>query len=132
MRKKTSAKPLPAITEAEWIVMRVLWESAPMTANAVVAALEGQSDWKPKTIHTLLRRLADKGALSYEKEGREFVFTPQVEAADCQLAEGRTFLDRIFGAPSLAPMLTAFVEREALSAKEIEELKRILNEAGRK
>ena len=80
MRKKHTAKPLPAITEAEWVVMRVLWEGAPMTANAVVAALAGQSEWKPKTVHTLLRRLADKGALAFEKSGREFVFTPQVEA----------------------------------------------------
>jgi BlaI family penicillinase repressor len=129
MRKKHTAKPLPAITEAEWVVMRVLWEGAPMTANAVVAALAGQSEWKPKTVHTLLRRLADKGALAFEKSGREFVFTPQVEAGDCQMAEGRSFLDRVFGGPQLAPMLAAFVRQEALTAREIEELKRILDEA---
>ncbi len=131
MRKKSSAPPPPAITEAEWIVMRVLWEKAPMTANAVVAALAGRMEWKPKTIHTLLRRLTDKGALAYEKVGREFVFTPQVRAGDCQMAEGRSFLDRVFGEPRLAPMLAAFVEQEALSAGEIQELKRILDEAVR-
>jgi len=129
MRKTKTSKPLPAITEAEWVVMRVLWESAPMTANGVVAALAGQSEWKPKTVHTLLRRLTDKGALAYEKSGREFVFTPQVEASDCQMAEGRSFLDRVFGGPQLAPMLAAFVKQEALTAREIEELKRILDGA---
>ena len=129
MRKNHSDKALPAITEAEWVVMRVLWESAPMTANAVVAALAGQSEWKPKTVHTLLRRLADKGALAYEKSDREFVFSPQVEASDCQMAEGRSFLDRVFGGPQLAPMLAAFVQQEALTAREIEELKCILDGA---
>ena len=129
MSKKSPVPVLPSITEAEWIVMRVLWEGAPMTANAVVAALDGHSEWKPKTIHTLLRRLSDKGAIAYQKAGREFVFSPQVDASDCQLAEGRSFLDRVFGSTQLAPMLAAFVEREALSAKEIAELKRILEEA---
>ena len=37
----------------------------------VVAALEGVTEWKPKTIHTLLLRLVGKGALAFEKEGRE-------------------------------------------------------------
>jgi BlaI family transcriptional regulator, penicillinase repressor len=129
MRKIQQPKLLPAITEAEWVVMRVLWEGSAMTANEVVAALAGQREWKPKTVHTLLRRLTDKGALAYEKEGREFVFTPQVPASDCQLAEGRSFLDRVFGGPRLAPMLAAFVEQEALTPTEIAELRRILDEA---
>ena len=132
MRKNNPIVSLPSITEAEWVVMRVLWEGAPMTANAVVAALSGQTEWKPKTVHTLLRRLADKEAIAYQKSGREFVFTPMVTAADCQLAEGRSFLDRVFGEPRLAPMLAAFVNQEALSTREINELKRILNEAERK
>jgi BlaI family transcriptional regulator, penicillinase repressor len=130
MRKKLPV--IPSITEAEWTVMRILWEQAPLTANEVVAALSGQTEWKPKTIHTLLRRLTDKGALSYEKAGREFLFTPLVKAGDCQLAEGRSFLDRVFGAPHLAPMLAAFVKEEALTPGEIEELKRILEEASPK
>ena len=49
----------------------MLWASSPRTANQVVAALEGVTEWKPKTIHTLLRRLVGKGALAFEKEGRE-------------------------------------------------------------
>jgi len=52
-----------------------------------------------------------------------------VKAADCQMAEGRSFLDRVFGKPQLAPLLAAFVAQEALTATEIEELKRILDEA---
>ncbi len=129
MRKTGESKPLPTITEAEWVVMRVLWERAPLRANEVVAALEGQSAWKPKTGHTLLRRLVAKGALTYEKTGREFLFNPLVKVADCQMAEGRSFLDRVFGKPQLAPLLAAFVAQEALTATEIEELKRILDEA---
>lgn len=131
MRKKTKpATPLPSITDAEWNVMRILWERGSATANDVVQALEGAMDWKPKTIHTLLRRLTDKGALDYEKSGREFVFRPLVAERDCQLAESRSFLDRVFGG-GVAPMVAAFVEQERLTPEEIAELKRILGKGGK-
>jgi BlaI family transcriptional regulator, penicillinase repressor len=131
MRKKSkAAAPLPSISGAEWTVMRVLWERGPATANAVVQALEGAMHWKPKTIHTLLRRLTDKGALDYEKTGREFVFRPLLNERDCQLAESRSFLDRVFGG-AVAPMVAAFVEQEKLTLEEIAELKRILQKGGR-
>jgi BlaI family penicillinase repressor len=131
MRKNTKpAAPLPSITDAEWNVMRIVWERGSATANEVVQALEGAMHWKPKTIHTLLRRLTDKGALDYEKSGREFVFRPLVAERDCQLAESRSFLDRVFGG-GVAPMVAAFVEQERLTPEEIAELKRILGKGGK-
>jgi BlaI family penicillinase repressor len=131
MRKKTKASvPLPSITDAEWNVMRIVWERGTATANEVVQALEGAMHWKPKTIHTLLRRLTDKGALDYDKNGREFVFRPLVSERDCQLAESRSFLDRVFGG-GVAPMVAAFVEQERLTPEEIAELKRILGKGGK-
>jgi len=129
MRKKSRAAALPSISEAEWTVMRVLWERGSATANAVVQALEGTMHWKPKTIHTLLRRLTDKGALDYEKSGREFVFRPLVNERDCQLAESRSFLDRVYGG-GVAPLVAAFVEQEKLTPQEIAELQRILSKGG--
>jgi BlaI family transcriptional regulator, penicillinase repressor len=130
MRKKKQLASVPSISGAEWTVMRVIWERGAATANEVVQALEGSMHWKPKTIHTLLRRLADKGALGYEKSGREFVFRALVMERDCQLAESRTFLDRVFGG-GMAPMVAAFVEQERLTPKEIAELKRILEKGGK-
>jgi BlaI family penicillinase repressor len=120
---------LPAISDAEWAVMRVVWERAPVTANEVVEVLGPRRDWKPKTVQTLLRRLVDKGAIGYEKRGREFVFRPLVDERACQAAESRSFLSRVFGG-EVAPFLAAFVEREELSRAEIERLKRILEGEG--
>ena len=130
MRKKKQPAALPSISDAEWTVMRIIWERGTATANEVVQALEGAMHWKPKTIHTLLRRLTDKGALDYEKSGREFVFRPLVSERDCQLAESHTFLDRVFGG-GVAPLVAAFVEQERLTAEEISELKRILGKGGK-
>ena len=118
---------LPQISAAEWIVMKVVWDKSPLTTNEVVDALDGQIDWKPKTIHTLLRRLVKKGALAFAKQGREYLFRPLVDAQHCRHAASRSFLHRLFDG-ELAPFLAAFLEHERLTRAEIEELKRILDE----
>jgi BlaI family transcriptional regulator, penicillinase repressor len=121
---------VPSITAAEWVVMRVLWAKAPLSTNEVVAALGDRTDWKPKTIHTLLARLVQKGALRAEKRGREYVYSPLVRAEKCEYELSRSFLGRFFDG-ELAPFLARFVERERLSKRQIEELKRILEGAGK-
>ena len=118
---------MPQISDAEWVVMRIIWQQAPVTTNQVVAALASKSDWKPKTIHTLLSRLVQKGALEFERKGREYLFRPLVTARDCEHHAARSFLGRFFGG-ELAPFLSRFVEDEKLSPAEIEELKRILDQ----
>ena len=131
-KRKTEKAPaglsprLPQISHAEWVVMKVVWEKASATANHVVEALEKQIHWKPKTIHTLLARLVQKGALTVDKSEREYVFHPTVEAKDCLRAASHSFLSRFFDG-DVAPFLACFMESERLSPAEIEELKRILD-----
>lgn len=119
----------PSISEAEWVVMRVVWKQGTVTANQVVDALATKMSWKPKTIHTLLRRLVHKRALAYEKIGREFHYQALAEAEDCTHFASRSFLDRFFEG-RVAPFLAGFLEREKLSREEIEELRRILDDKG--
>lgn len=126
-RKARNTPDLPQISDAEWVVMRAVWEKAPLTTNQVVEALDGVTDWKPKTIHTLLSRLVRKGALAFEKKGREYLFRPRVSAEECEHAATRSFLDRFFGG-DLAPFLARFVEKEKLRPEAIERLKRILDQ----
>lgn len=125
-RKKSET---PQISDAEWIVMKVLWEKSPRTSKEVVEALARDTTWKPKTIHTLLARLVRKGALTAHKDGREYQFTPAVRAEDCQRSESVSFLKRVFDG-DMAPFLACFVRDNKLTRAEIEELKRILEGKG--
>lgn len=126
VNKSKAGKIVPQISDAEWRVMKVLWTKAPQTTNEVVDALDGETDWKPKTIHTLLSRLTQKGALIFEKKGREYLFKPAVTAEECEHEVASSFLDRFFDG-DLAPFLARFVEGRKLKPTEIEKLKRILD-----
>ena len=77
-------KQIPRISESEWQVMRVLWAMSPATANQVVEALSDASEWKPKTIKTLLNRLVNKKALGFRQtDGRAYEYYPLVEEEQC-------------------------------------------------
>ena len=106
--------------------MKVVWQEAPTTANRVCEVLLPNSDWKPRTVQTLLTRLTQKGVLTYERKGREFVYTSLLSESECTHAAGRSFLDRVFNG-QVAPFLSNILEREELSDEEISELKSLLN-----
>ncbi len=126
-KEKPGSKDPPRISDAEWKVMKVVWRAEITTARQVVEALQGETDWKPKTIHTLLGRLVQKGAVKSEKSGREYVFKPLWCESDLRVAASRSFLDRVFDG-EIAPFLAGFLKHEKLTRKEIEELRRILEE----
>lgn len=88
-------KPLPQISEAEYEVMRIVWQNAPVSTNEIVERLEKTTSWNPKTIQTLIKRLVTKRALTYEKEGRMFVYTPLVAENEYVSQESSSFLKNI-------------------------------------
>lgn len=118
-------KNLPQISEAEYKVMKIIWKDAPISTNEVTDKLIKTTDWSPKTIQTMLKRLAQKGALTYEKDGRVFVYTPLVQEGEYLNHENSHFLERFYDG-NITSMLTNFIENEKFSDKEIEELRNLL------
>jgi BlaI family transcriptional regulator, penicillinase repressor len=120
------AKEVPNIAESEWEIMKILWENSPRTANEVVSALQGKADWKPKTIRTLLDRLMKKKVVGVNKEQRVYTFYPLYAEDECQRAEAKSFLKRIYGG-TMKSMLVQFIEDDALSEKDMNEIRQMLD-----
>ncbi len=72
-------KELPQISEAEFEVMKIVWKYAPINTNEITERLLKTTNWNPKTIQTLIKRLVTKGALTYKKQSRVFVYTPVIK-----------------------------------------------------
>lgn len=116
------------ISEAEWTVMEVLWRESPLTSREVVERLAGGTDWSPKTVKTLLGRLVRKEALGYEEHGNRYLYVPRVSRSEAVRAEGRSFVERVFGGAPEAALLH-FARQVELPEGELDELRRLL-EAG--
>ena len=115
------------ISEAESVVMDVLWRTHPLGAEEVVAALADSRHWQEATIKTLLNRLLNKGAIAAEKEGRRYLYSPRLKREDWVLEESRGLLDRLFDG-RVAPLVAHFSEQRKLSRKDIADLRKLLEE----
>ncbi len=124
-------RPTVTISDAESRVMEVLWQQPPLTAEDIVAALLEPTGWHEKTIKTLLNRLLGKGAVSAEKDGRRYLYSPQLRREDWQRLESRSLLDRVFGG-KLTPLLTHFNQHEKLSTKDVSELRKLIDSIDKK
>lgn len=113
------------ISEAESVVMDVLWRQHPLGADEVAAALASQQDWQEATIKTLLNRLLNKGAISAQKEGRRYLYSPLLKREDWVMKESRGLLDRLFDG-RVAPLVAHFSQHQELSRNDIAELRKLI------
>lgn len=123
-------KALPQISEDEFEVMKIVWKHAPINTNEITEYLVRTTDWSPKTIQTLIKRLVTKGALSYEKQGRVFVYTPLVGEDEYIGQESSSFLNRFYGG-NITSMLSAYIDGNRLSESEIDTLRALLSKDSR-
>lgn len=121
----------PVISEAESQVMDVLWQTAPLTSEEIVAQLDHVTEWHEKTIRTLLNRLLGKGAIQAERDGRRYLYSPVLTREQWQAQESRSLLDRVFGG-RVAPLLAHFSTHEKLSKRDIAELRKLIDDIERK
>ena len=124
-------KLLPKISEAEYEVMKIVWQYAPINTNEITEHLTRTTDWSPKTIQTLIKRLVNTGVLTYEKQSRVFVYTPLFSQKDYVGQESHSFLDRFYNG-SMTSMLTAFLDSDQLTDTEIDTLQTLLSQNSKK
>lgn len=124
-------KSLPQISEAEFEVMKIVWKYAPISTNEITDRLVKTTTWSPKTIQTLIKRLVTKGALSYEKQSRVFVYTPLVNEKEYIGQESSSFLKRFFNG-NITSMLSAYLASNQLSENEINTLRSLLSKDSEK
>ena len=116
---------LPQISEAEFEVMKIVWNHAPINTNEITEKLTRTTSWSPKTIHTLIKRLVTKGALTYEKQGRIFVYTPLVKENEYIGQERNSFLKRFYNG-DITAMVSAYIDNERLTESELDILRSLL------
>lgn len=118
------------ISEAESVVMEVLWAGSPRAAEDVFEALAGQQDWQEPTVKTLLNRLLKKGAISAEREGRRYLYSPVLRREDWVRSQSSSLLQRLFGG-RLAPLVAQFHAEQGLSKEDRAALRALLEQSER-
>ncbi len=123
-------KKLPQISEAEFEVMKVVWQKAPVSTTEVTDDLTQRTDWSPKTIQTMLKRLVNKNALTYQKNGRVFVYSPLIGENEYLEQKSRSFLHRYFHG-DLTALVSSYLDNDQLTDSDIDALRDLLSKGGK-
>jgi BlaI family transcriptional regulator, penicillinase repressor len=117
----------PALSPAEWEVMKTLWDAGPLDARGVFAALPADSNWAYPTVKTFLSRLVAKGAVDYDQVGNSYLYRAAVPRDQMTRQEVRSLFDRVVGAAA-SPVLAHFIDEADLSDEDIRKLQQLLDE----
>jgi BlaI family penicillinase repressor len=123
-RKQTVAE----LTEAEWEIMRVVWEKQPCAAGTVQEALAATRDWCYATVKLTMDRMVAKGFLEINKIRNLQLFRSCISEVEARRGELRKMLKRAFGG-ALTPMLKFLIQHEGLSKDEAVELRELVKKA---
>ena len=115
------------LTDAEWKIMTAVWDLGGGTARDVHDAVRKQTDWEYSTVRTMLTRLVEKKVLKISPARYASVYEPLVGREGALRAEVDSLADRAFGG-ALAPLVHFLVGDKKLSAKDREQLRRILDD----
>ena len=114
------------ISNAELIVMRLLWRNSPLNAREITQHLQSEKEWHRKTVNTLLSRLEKKSAVlaNVQDDGIKY-FIPLLEENTYMQSATSNFVDHLFDG-KITPLIASFAGGRSLETKEIAELQRLL------
>lgn len=124
-------KPNTELTEAEWAIMKVVWENQPCAAGTVQEALAKSKDWAYSTVKTTMDRMTAKGLLEITKIRNLQLFSARISEEDARKGEFRKMLKRAFDG-ALTPMMQFLIEQEGLSRDELSRLRQFVDKAQKK
>ena len=113
------------LTEAEWAIIKAVWETEPCTAPDIQEKLHRQTAWTYSTVRTLMDRMVVKGLLAAEKVRNLTVYRSAVTREQAQRGELFYALKHAFNG-ALTPMVQCLLETGNLSADELAELESLI------
>ena len=107
-------------------MLNIVWDLGEATVQDVCDRLERRAAYS--TVLTMMRTLEGKGVLDHRMDGRTFVYSARISREDVQESMLRSVRDVLFGG-SVASLVNAMLHQSAMSPEELQELRRLLDQA---
>src|SRR6266498_3806088 len=124
-------KPEIELTEAEWTIIKAVWEKEPCAAPTIQEKLFKRTEWTYSTVRTLMDRMVAKGLLTAEKVRNLTLYRSAITRRQAQRGELLYALKHAFNG-ALTPMVQCLLETGDLNAAELGELELLIQEKKRK
>ena len=103
----------------------IVWKNAPLTTGALIRICADELNWKRTTTYTVLKKLCERGFFRLQ-DGTVTVLLPR---EDYDTARSEQFVAETFHG-SLPAFIAAFARKKALSQKELDEIRRMIDAYG--
>ena len=117
--------PSPELTEAEWAIIKAVWELQPCPAPTVQEHLAPSHSWACSTVRTLLDRMVAKGLLTSEKLRHLTLYRAAITREQAQLGELRYALKHAFDG-ALTPLVECLLNSEKISPADLDQLEALV------
>lgn len=107
-------------------ILRILWEKGTASVAEVHASL-GKEKFAYTTIATMLRKMENRGLVSYQLENRRFVYFPLVSESQVVRSAASDFVERLFSG-SLAAAVCHLLDSCDVTPEELEELEKLIGQ----
>ena len=115
------------LSDREWTVLGELWDSGGATLSGLTQALREDTEWNRNTVLTYLTRMEAKGLVSIDKEGYPRRYRAALSREDCRAQARDSFLQHVYQGAT-GDLVAAFLKEKPISARERDELRRLLDE----
>lgn len=118
------------ISESENLIMEYLWKQEESKYfNEIMDYLNNEcnKDWKKQTVNTFIKRLTEKGLITFSYEGRNKRYLPAMSYEKYKQGQARTILKEYYS-NSISTFLSALTGGKKVDKKTAEELKNLLEE----
>ena len=113
------------LSDLQISVMKVLWRQQKVTVSEGHQALQATKPMAPTTVATLLKRMADKQVVGFEKVGRQLVYYPLVTESEVKSSMLGGLLNHLFsGSPE--ELVHHLVNQDEVTAADLDKIKALL------
>ena len=101
----------------------IIWNNEPIPSGELVKLCNQKLEWKKSTTYTMLKRLCERGIFKNENGVVSSILTKEEFGA----AQSERIIEDTFDG-SLPAFIAAFASRKKLSAKDVEEIQKMIDE----
>jgi len=120
----------PNLTEADSVIMELLWRDGEVGSNAITEEIEDRLNWSRQTVRTYLTRLMEKGLIDARKiNERVLRYYPIVSREEYAADKAKSLCNKYYG--NISQMVAGIVDNENISESDLNELENLIKQMKR-
>lgn len=117
----------PNLTDADSIIMEILWRDGIATSTQIQKEVKDILDWSRQTVNTYLNRLIDKGLVDIKKINRRvYHYYPTISRDEYAADKADGIINKYYG--NLSHMIAGFVKNQRITDSDLDELENLIQD----